>query len=191
MAGWTSVQIVTVVVAALTPLTVAALGYFVARAGQRIGQLQWANQTVVARRLDIFKEVAPQINRLLCFATFVGAWKEITPRDVIAVKRKLDETMYANRVLFSDEFFGAYEHFMTTMFAMYATTDADAHVRAPIDSAWGDRRNMSWWQPGMENLFSAESTVSADEIRAAHDRLGQRFRAELYVTRQGLPLLKT
>ena len=72
MAGWTSVQIVTVVVAALTPLTVAALGYFVARAGQRIGQMQWANQTVVARRLDIFKEVAPQINRLLCFATLRG-----------------------------------------------------------------------------------------------------------------------
>ena len=64
MSGWTSVQIVTVVVAALTPLTVAALGYFVARAGQRIGQMQWANQTVVARRLDIFKEVAPQINRV-------------------------------------------------------------------------------------------------------------------------------
>ena len=107
------------------------------------------------------------------------------------MKRKLDETMYANRVLFSDEFFGAYEHFMTTMFAMYATTDADAHVRAPIDSVWGDRRNMPWWQPGMENLFSAKSPVSADEIRAAHDQLAQRFRAELYVTRQGLPLLKT
>ena len=191
MTGWTSVQIVTVVVAALTPLTVAALGYFVARAGQRIGQLQWANQTVVARRLDIFKEVAPQINRLLCFATFVGAWKEVSPRDAISVKRKLDETMYANRVLFSDEFFGAYEHFMATMFAMYATTDADAHVRAPIDSVWGDRRNMPWWQPGMENLFSAKSPVSTDEIRAAHDQLAQRFRAELYVTRQGLPLLKT
>ena len=137
MAGWTSVQIVTVGVAALTPLTVAALGYFVARAGQRIGQMQWANQTVVARRLDIFKEVAPQINRLLCFATFVGAWKEITPRDAIAVKRKLDETMYANRVLFSDQFFGSYQLFMVTLFAMYATTDADAHVRAPIDSVLG------------------------------------------------------
>ena len=121
----------------------------------------------------------------------MGAWKEITPRDAISVKRKLDETMYANRVLFSDEFFDAYEHFMATMFAMYATTDADAHVRAPIDSVRGDRRNMPWWEDAMEGLFSTKSPVSTDEIRDAHDQLAQRFRAELYVTRQGLPLLKT
>src|SRR5271165_2251253 len=189
MAGWTSVQIVTTVVDALTPLTVAGLGFFVARAGRRIGQVQWANQTVVARRLDIFKDVAPQINQLLCFATFVGAWKEITPRKAIEVKRKLDETMYANRVLFSDQFFGAYQLFMVTLFAMYATTDTDAHVRAPIDSVWGDRRNMDWWEDGMESLFSAKSTVSTDEIQAAHDQLAERFRAELYVTQQALPLL--
>ena len=191
MAEWTGVQIVTTVVAALTPLTVAALGFFVARAGRRIGQVQWANQTVVARRLDIFKDVAPQINRLLCFATFVGAWKEITPRDAIAVKRKLDETMYANRVLFSDQFFGSYQLFMVTLFAMYASTDADAHVRAPIDSVWGDRRHMPWWEDAMEDLFSTRSTVSTDDIQAAHDQLAQRFRAELYVTEQALPLLTT
>ena len=191
MTGWTSVQIVTTVVDALTPLTVAGLGFFVARTGRRIGQVQWANQTVVARRLDIFKDVAPLINRLLCFATFVGAWKEITPRKAIAVKRKLDETMFANRLLFSDQFFGSYQLFMATLFAMYATTDADAHIRAPIDSVWGDRRNMPWWEDGMESLFSTESTVSTDDIQAAHDQLAQRFRAELYVTQQALPLLAT
>ena len=191
MAGWTSVQIVTTVVDALTPLTVAGLGFFVARTGRRIGQVQWANQTVVARRLDIFTDVAPLINQLLCFATFVGAWKEITPRKAIAVKRKLDETMFANRLLFSDQFFGSYQLFMATLFAMYATTDADAHIRAPIDSVWGDRRNMPWWEDGMESLFSTESTVSTDDIQAAHDQLAQRFRAELYVTQQALPLLAT
>ena len=191
MAGWTSVQIVTIVVAALTPLTVAALGFLVARTGRRIGQVQWANQTVVARRLDIFKEVAPLINQLLCFGSFIGGWKEISPRKAIEVKRKLDETMFANRLLFSDQFFGSYQLFMATLFAMYATTDADAHIRAPINSVWGDRRNMSWWEDGMESLFSTRSTVSTDDIQAAHDRLAQRFRAELYVTQQALPLLET
>ena len=43
----------------------------------------------------------------------------------------------------------------------------------------------------MESLFSAKSTVSTDEIQAAHDQLAERFRAELYVTQQALPLLKT
>src|SRR5580658_8668625 len=72
--SWTSVQIVTVVVDALTPLTVAGLGAYLARASRRIEQVQWANQTVVTRRLDIFAELAPGLNQLLCFATFVASW---------------------------------------------------------------------------------------------------------------------
>jgi hypothetical protein len=189
MASWNSLQAATLVVEALTPLTVAGLGIFIARASHRIEQVQWANQTVVSRRLDIFAQVAPGLNQLLCFATFVGGWKEIQPRQAIALKRKLDETMYASKVLFSDQLFAAYHHFMTTLFAMYASTGADAHLRAPIDSQWGDRRNMPWWEDSMTSLFGASNIVSTDDVQAAYDQLAQRFRADLYVTQQTRPLL--
>ena len=191
--SWNSVEVATLAVAALTPLTVAGLGYFVARTGRRIERIQWANQTVVSRRLEIFGQVAPGLNQLLCFATFVGGWKEIDPRQAIAVKRKLDETIYANRLLFSDTLFTAYHSFMTAMFAMYATTDADALLRAPIDSIWGDRRNMTWWTEATDGLFEhdadADSMASIERIQDAHDRLAQAFRADLYVTHEARPLL--
>lgn len=188
--SWSSVQIVTLVVDALTPIIVAVLGFYVARASRRITQIQWANQTVVTRRLDIFGQLAPGLNQLLCFATFVGGWKGIQPRQAIAIKRQLDETMYANKVLFSDQLFAAYHQFMTTLFAMYASTDADAHLRAPVKSKWGDRRNMPWWdEESMASLFSPGDPASLDDIQAAYDQLGERFRAELYVTRQAQPLL--
>jgi hypothetical protein len=189
-ASWDSVQIVTLAVAALTPLTVAGLGIFIARASRRIEQVQWANQTVVARRLEIFAELAPGLNKLLCFGTFVGGWKEIEPGQVIALKRQLDETMYASKVLFSGELFAAYHQFMTTMFAMWATTDADAHLRAPIDSKWGNRRHMPWWKDTMTSLFTASNAASIDDIQNAHDQLAERFRAELYVTHQTRPILE-
>src|SRR5260370_25249147 len=133
-ASWNSLQIATLAVEALTPLTVAGLGVFIARASRRIEQVQWANQTVVTRRLDIFAQLAPGLNQLLCFATFVGGWKEIQPRQAITLTRQLDETMYANKVLFSGQLFDAYHQFMTTLFAMYATADPDTHLRAPIHS---------------------------------------------------------
>src|SRR6266496_3006847 len=177
MASWNSLQAATLVVEALTPLTVAGLGIFIARTSRRIEQVQWANQTVVSRRLEIFAQVAPGLNQLLCFATFVGGWKEIQPRQAIALKRKLDETMYASKVLFSDQLFAAYHHFITTLFAMYATTGADAHLRAPIDSQWGDRRNMPWWEDSMTSLFSADGIVSTDHVEAAYDQPGQWLRA--------------
>ncbi len=96
-ASWNSLQIATLAVEALTPLTVAGLSLFIARASRRIEQVQWANQTVVTRRLDIFAQLAPGLNQLLCFATFVGGWKEIQPRQAITLKRQLVETMYANK----------------------------------------------------------------------------------------------
>lgn len=187
--SWTSLQIATLAVNALTPLTVAGVGVLVARASRRIEQVQWANQTVVTHRLDIFAQLAPGLNQLMCFATFVGGWKEIQPKQAIAIKRKLDETMYCNKVLFSEKLFAAYHQFMSTIFAMYATTDADAHLRAPIDSKWGDRRHLSWWEDSMTSFFSPDKTVSVDDIQAAYDELAQRFRTELYVTRQTRPLL--
>jgi hypothetical protein len=191
--SWNSVEIATLAVSALTPLTVAGLGYFVARTGRRIERIQWANQTVVGRRLEIFGQVAPGLNQLLCFATFVGGWKEIEPSHAIAVKRKLDETIYANRVLFSGALFTAYHEFMTAMFAMYATTDADALLRAPVDSVWGDRRNMPWWTESMDGLFSsdadADSMASMQRIQDAYERLSRTFRADLYVTHEARPLL--
>jgi hypothetical protein len=186
--GWNSMQIATLAVSALTPLTVAGLGYFVARASRRLEQLRWANQTVVTRRLEIFGEVAPALNQLLCFATFVGRWKEIQPGHAIGLKRQLDETMYSNRVLFSDSLFAAYQDFMASLFAMYATTEADAHLRAPIDSRWGTRRNMTWWDDSMTSLFSATKPASLDEIQVAYEQLARRFRADLYVTHGTQPI---
>ena len=189
--SWTSLQIATLAVEALTPVTVAGLGVLVARTSRRIEQVQWANQTVVTRRLDIFAQLAPGLNQLLCFATFVGGWNEIQPRQAIAIKRNLDEAMYANRVLFSDELFAAYHEFMTTLFAMYAARGGDAHLRAPIESQWGNRRNMPWWEDSMAALFSTGDPASIDDIQAAYNQLARRFRADLYVTHQGKPLLPT
>lgn len=190
--SWTSLQVATLAVDALTPITVAGLGVLFARTSRRIEQVQWANQTVVSRRLDIFGELSPGLNQLLCFATFVGGWKEIDPRKAIAIKRQLDETMYANRVLFSEELFAAYHRFMTSLFAMYATTDADAHLRAPVKSRWGNRRNMPWWdEAAMASLFSVGDPASIGDIQSAYDQLSERFRADLYVTQQAQPLLPT
>jgi len=178
---WNSLQVATLAIAAVTPLTVAAVGFYFARASQRLEHVQWANQTVITRRLEIFGQVAPWLNQLLCFATFVGRWKEIHPLEAIGLKRKLDETMYANRLLFSDGLFEAYRAFMTALFAMYATVGADAHLRAPIDSQWGDRRDLSWWTKEMEVLFSVDKTSSTDDIQAAYEVLAERFRDDLYV----------
>jgi hypothetical protein len=189
--SWSSVQIVTLVVDAATPVTVAVLGVIFARASRRSERVQWGNQTVITHRLGIFDKLAPGLNQLLCFATFVGTWKEIDPLKAIAIKRELDQTMYANKVLFSDKLFAAYHEFMSTLFAMFAATDADALLRAEITHHLGDRRKLPWWDDNMTRLFSTADTVETGKVQTAYDRLMEQFRADLNVTGQARPLLIT
>jgi hypothetical protein len=184
--GWTSLEVVKLVLAALIPIAVIGVGYIVSRATSRLESVQWANQTVIQRRLDIFQQVAPKLNRLLCFAVFVGSWKEITPADAIRLKRETDEIMYVDRVLFSPELFDAYLVFMRTVFELYGRTDDDAPLRVAISSPLGNRRNLDWWDKSMEREFSTSDIPSLDEVQAAHDALGERFRRDLYITRQEL-----
>jgi hypothetical protein len=72
----------------------------------------------------------------------------------------------------------------------FSTTGADAKVRAPIESKWGSRRELRWWDDAMSDLFT-DDAASVKEIQDAYDELSQQFRADLYVTRQARPLLAT
>ena len=187
--GWTSLEIVKLIVGALTPVAVALLGLSLARVSRRVEAVQWANQTVVVRRLEIFNGVAPQLNQLYCFAAFVGRWKETTPQQAVALKRDLDETMYANRVLFSDELFAAYQDFMATLFAEFARTHGDAPLRAPVASPLGDRRKLSWWTASSLALFAESNPCLPEEVQNAYGVLGEHFRADLCVTHTEQSLL--
>lgn len=181
-------EIAKLVVSALVPLAVVGVGYFVSRATKRLESVQWANQTVIQRRLDIFGQVAPKLNRLLCFAVFVGSWKETTPAHAIRLKREADEIMYINRVLFSPELFDAYRTFTATLFEEYARVNGNAPLRVAVASKLGNRRQLDWWTDAMEADFSAGHVPSFAEVRAAHDALSERFRRDLYVTRRELSL---
>jgi hypothetical protein len=133
--------------------------------------IQYANQTVVGRRLEVFEQVAPKLNKLLCFFAFVGRWKEITPNEVLILKRDADEVMFTNRLLFSDALFGAYQAFTERFFAMFATVDGDALIRARIASSLGDRRRLPWWNPDMAAMFARQLTCEPADAQLAYDQL--------------------
>lgn len=185
---WTLLELAKLLVSALIPLTVVGVGYRVSRATKRLESVQWANQTVIQRRLEIFGQVAPKLNRLLCFAVFVGSWKETSPPDAIRLKREADEIMYVNRVLFSPELFDAYRAFTATLFEEFARANGNAPLRVAVTSRLGNRRQLDWWDDAMEADFSTGDIPSFGQVRAAHEALSERFRLDLYVTRRELSL---
>ncbi len=186
--AWTGLELARLALDALVPLAVVWLGVVVTRGARRIDAIQQANQTVVARRVQVFTEVAVPLNRLLSFATFVGRWKEITAADALALKRDVDEVVYANRLLFSDPLVEAYREFMACLFAMYATVEGDALIRCAVSSQWGDRRNLPWWDSASAARFATDRASSPEQAEEAYERLSVAFRDDLYVTNLTEPL---
>lgn len=132
--------------------------------------------------------MAPKLNRLLCCAVFVGAWKEATPADAIRLKREADEIMYVNRVLFSRTLFDAYLTFTGTLFETYARRGGNALIQVGIESPLGNRRHLDWWDDAMEQEFATTNIPQFHEVQAAYDQLSDCFRRDLYITREELSL---
>lgn len=87
----------------ITPFVVAAIGFLLSRQIKRVEARQWRNQELIAARLGYYREIAEPLNDLMCYFTFIGTWKELSPPQVIDRKRSLDRTFHTLAPFFSVE----------------------------------------------------------------------------------------
>ncbi len=133
MNPWNSLEIVKLVASLLTPIAVAVVGLWINRRLKKFEQLQWANQKVVEKRLVVFDQIAPLLNDLLCYFTYVGCWKDLTPPDVVKLKRGLDRIAYVNAPLFPRAFLDRYNAFIGLCYRPFAGWTQDAKLRTPTE----------------------------------------------------------
>ena len=183
---WTSLEVAKLAVGVLTPLLLLALGVVINSASKRVEQAQWANQKIVERRLKIYDEMAPLLNDLFCFYSFVGNYKELEPPAIVQRKRTLDKLFHINRPLFSAAFHKRYSEFMDTCFDTYAGAGLDAKIRSSIPVQQRDR-SVSGWKTEWERLFATGAPPASGEVLEAYEALMSQFAAELGVGLDGRP----
>lgn len=144
--AWTSLEISKLFVSILTPVAVAAIGWFISRRLKRLELIQWSNQKLIEKRLTFYDTVAPLLNKLLCFFTWVGYWKDVSPADVIKAKRDLDLAMNVYRHLFDEEVYANYQAFIHLLFETYTAPGHDAKIRSVIRGPDGNRMANSTYQ---------------------------------------------
>jgi len=160
-----AIEILKLAVGALTPLLLALVGFSINRNLQRLAAAQWANQKAVEKRLLIFDQIAPGLNDLYCYVTFVGNWKELTPKQIVELKRTVDKTIYVNAALFPRFVIRSYNYFIHHCFRTYTGPGHDAKIRTRIVSDDGDRRKYSSapWQANWDEQFVDVSEVLPKE----------------------------
>lgn len=177
--NWTDV--VTAVSAAATPIVVAVFGWILTRRQSR-------SELLLNARIDYYREIAPDLNRLMTYMMFIGTWRDMTPPAVIALKRQLDATFYVAAPLFSAPVTSAYETFMKRCFVPFGHWGADALIRS---SPY--RRRVSWqattpWNADWGQMFELKEDEpvegkTLEELRFAYDSLVSALVTDLNINR--------
>jgi hypothetical protein len=190
---WSGLEVVKLLVSALTPIMVLVVGWWISRRQKRLDSLQekqnllqqkqldflqWTNQKVTEKRLAIFDKLAPEFNALFCYFTFVGSWREVRPPDVVSRKREMDSIVHINAPLFSREFVNRYYEFINACYETYTGWGRDAKLRTLFENrklALGTA-----WQPEWEECFvNPSSAVDPNLIKKQYELLMKQFSTEL------------
>ncbi|MGY2873824.1 hypothetical protein ACVW00_001014 [Marmoricola sp. URHA0025 HA25] len=164
-----------------TPLVVVVLGLIYARRHSR-------SEELLRARIEYYKALAPDLNVLMCYMTFIGSWRDHSPVEIVALKRRLDQTFYCAAPLFSDPVRDAYVDFERFCFSTFNHWGEDALIRS---GAY--RRRQAWqrepgWALSWDAMFSKPDSdaIPASDlsgIRKAHDALIAALVRDLDLTR--------
>lgn len=161
--GWVSdpswTDAVVAISSVLTPFVLVVVGVALAKRQSR-------NDELVKVRLDYYRLIAPDLNLLMCYMTFIGTWRDLSPIDIIAAKRRLDTNFFCAAPLFSRDVSDAYKSFMSECFAVFGDWGQDARIKTnPY------RRRLSWkmgsWLAEWDAMFSLpdSETVTVAALR--------------------------
>jgi hypothetical protein len=148
---WSSLEIVKLIVQGITPILILALGLYVNRALKKFEHFQWRNQKLIEKRLQIFDDLAPHLNDLLCYFTYVGCWKDLTPLQVIQLKRTPDKKIFLAAPLFSPKFLSACANFIGLCYETYTGWGRDAKLRTKTERR---QQAMGNWESPWSDMFS-------------------------------------
>ena len=175
---WNSLEIAKLLAGLLTPAALAALGIYIHRVTKRFEHLQWRSQKLIEMRLKIYDDLAPQLNDLLCYFTYVGSWKDLEPPTVVALKRTIDKKVFLAAPLFSQSFFSACMDFQNLCFQTYSGWGRDALLRTQFQRRQEARPTD--WKAEWNECFS-DSASDPTAVKGAYKRVMEAFATDIGV----------
>lgn len=174
-------ELANIVVGASVPAIIAYFGWSLNTRLKSIDQAQWQNRKIIEIRLDIYREISPKLNSMYCFCQWIGDWKEISPADMVALKRQTDKTINVYRHLFNDSFYSAYNSFINTVFRPFGGPNLNARIRSGLTSDNGDRKLVfgDKWNPEWDAMFDLQNVATREALEDAYSDLMNEFRTSI------------
>lgn len=170
---WNSLEIAKFVVSSIAPFVLALCGYVIwdaqrAIVEQREIALKGEQKATDARskadenlrqlRTAVYNDAAPLVREVLTYHFHVGNWKELSPAELIKIKRKLDSFVYGRDAVLSPTFADLYHNFMREAFAAAGNSRGESRIRssAACRTLLPDQGASEWeqWFTGEDNRWA-------------------------------------
>ena len=173
---WDNLKIAITIVAAVGPVVIAILAIRFSRLKKRLSSQYETNQKLIQKRIEVYDRVGPKFNDIVSFFCYTGNWKDLTPEDIMTLKRDLDKEIQINMPHFSDELIEKYNALMQLCFVAFTGWEHNEKIKSLYELRKDNNPN---WKDDWIPFFDTNNVVEGVLVKERYDNLMAFFKQDL------------
>jgi len=173
---WNSLKIPITIIAALAPVIIAFLAIRYNRIIKGLKNKHQADQRIIKKRIEIYDRIGPKLNDILSFYCYSGNWKDLTPVDMLRLKKELDQDINIYSPVFSDDLSKKYIGFIHLCFVSFSGWEHKEKIKSLYEIR---QEHIAEWNDDWIQFFDTNNVVEAIKLRESHNELMEYFKKEL------------
>ena len=173
---WDSLKIVIMIIAVLAPVAIVFLSIRYNRIIKGLKMKDETNQRIIEKRIEIYDRLGPKLNDILNFFSYTGNWKEISPPDIIRLKKELDKELNISMPLFSDDLSKKYNAFIQACFVSFSGWEHKEKIKSLYEIR--KEHNIEWDEDWIQ-YFDTNNVLEAIKLKERYNELMAHFKKDL------------
>jgi len=173
---WDSLKIPIMIMATLAPIIIAFLAIRFNRTIKRLKKKHQTNQRIIEKRIEIYDRIGPKLNELFCFYCYNGNWKEISPIDILRLKKELDKDITTYTPLFSDDLSKKYIDFIHCCFVSFSGWEHKEKIKSLYEIR--QEHNVEWNDDWIQ-FFDTNNVIEGIKMKESYNELIEYFKMDL------------
>ncbi len=173
---WNSLKIPITILAVLAPIIIALLIFRYKKIIKALEKKHQDNQKIVEKRLEIYDRIGPKLNDIFCFYCYNGNWKEISPPDIVRLKKELDKDINVSSPIFSNNISEKYTDFMRLCFVSFSGWEHDEKIKSLYELR--QENNLEWKEDWIQ-FFDTNNVVEAIKLKEKYEALLESVKKDL------------
>ena len=173
---WDNLKIAIIIVAALAPVVIVILAIRSRRIKKHLTSQYQTNQKLVEKRIEVYERIGPKFNDILSFFCYTGNWNEMTPMDIMQLKRELDKEIQIHTPVFSEELNEKYNALMQLCFVAFTGWEHNEKIKSLYELR---RDNNPDWKDDWATFFDTNNVVEGVLVKERHDNLMAFFKQDI------------